>query len=376
MRWWTIAKSDLRINFRDRMFFFWLLLFPLLFAFVFGMAFRGSSEGDQRISLDIINRDTGLLSQALLGEIKHEKYDITLKDEIDEETIRALIIPGTFTADILAGRQVELLLKQKENRNLEAGQSAYSLILKGIIKILARVVQTAPEDQADLEARFGETELERLVILKTEIAGQAREAPSGFTHSIPGTMVMFLLFTVLMYGGIGILQERRQGILSRLSASPATFVDIIAGKWISRVILGLMQITILLLAGWLLFKVNPGGSLPGLFLIALFFSASIAGLSIFLGSLFRREEALIIVNILAANFMAALGGCWWPLEIVPKTIRTMGYLLPTGWTMDAFHKMIFFGRGLSSVLVNIAALGGFTLFFLVLAVKFFRIRSV
>lgn len=375
MTWWVIAKNDLRLNYRDKMFFFWLLVFPLLFAFIFGMAFPGSSGEDPKVSLVIVNRDGGILSQGLIDELKHEKYDIKILEETGADDIRILIIPENFTADIIEGKQVELVLRQREGHSLEAGQTAYSHILKGIIKILSRTVKTAPADAEDLEARFSETRLERLIALRTESGGLRKTAPSGFTHSLPGSIVMFLLFTVLMYGGINLLQERRSGILERLSTNPVSFSDIIAGKWISRTILGLIQIAVLLAAGRLLFKINLGTSLPGLFVISLVFSASIAGLSLFLGSILHKEEILIITNILLANLMAALGGCWWPLEIVPKSLRTLGFLLPTGWTMDAFHRLIFFGAGFSSILTHIAALSGFTLFFLILAVKFFKIRQ-
>jgi ABC-2 type transport system permease protein len=372
--WWTIAKNDLRLTFRDKMFFFWLLVFPLLFAFIFGAAFQESSEGDAQVSLDIVNHDTGILSRELIEELRHDKYSIEVLEEVREDAVRTLIFPEQFTAGILKGEKVELVLQQGEGRSLEAGQTAYSHVLKGIIKIIARVVKTAPQDEKDLEARFDATELERLVTLRTERVGQSKIAPSGFTHSIPGTTVMFLLFTVLMYGGITILQERREGILERLSVSPSSFTDIIGGKWLSRVILGMIQIAVLFFAGWLLFKVNLGASIGALFVIALAFSGSIAGLSILLGSIINKEEIIIVVNIIAANLMAALGGCWWPLEIVPKTVRLFGYLLPTGWTMDAFHKLIFFGAGFESVLPHVAALSGFTLVFLLLAVKFFRIK--
>ncbi len=371
--WWAIAKNDLRITFRDKMFFFWLLVFPLLFAFIFGVAFQDSSEGDTQVSLDIINRDTGKLSRALIDELQDDIYRIEVVEAIREQAVRTLIIPQQFTTHILEGEKVELVLQQGEGQNLEAGQTAYSHVLKGIIKIITRVVKTAPQDEQDLEARFDKTELERLVTLRLESTVQSKFEPSGFTHSIPGTTVMFLLFTVLMYGGITILQERREGILERLTVSPATFTDIIGGKWLSRVILGMIQIAVLFMAGWLLFKVDLGASLGGLFVIALAFSGSIAGLSIFLGSIIQKEEIIIVVNIIAANLMAALGGCWWPLEIVPKTIRMLGYLLPTGWTMDAFHKLIFFGTGFGSVLPHVAALSGFTLLFLILAVRFFKI---
>ncbi len=371
--WWTIAKNDLLITFHDKMFFFWLLVFPLLFAFIFGVAFQDSGEGTTQVSLDIINYDTGRLSKALIDELQSEKYDIAVVEAAREEAIRTLIIPEQFTSHILEGKKVELVLQQREGRSLEAGQTAYSHVLKGMIKIIALIVKTAPQDELDLEARFDKIELERLVTVRAESAGQSKVAPTGFTHTIPGTTVMFLLFTVLMYGGITILQERRDGILERLTVSPATFTNIIGGKWLSRVILGMIQIAVLFLAGRLLFKVDLGSSIGGLFVIALAFSSSIAGLSIFLGSVIHKEEIIILVNIIAANRMAALGGCWWPLEIVPKTVRLFGYLLPTGWTMEAFHKLIFFGTGFGSVLPHVAALSGFTMLFLILAVRFFKI---
>ncbi len=372
--WWTIAKNDLLLTFKDKMFFFWLLLFPLFFAFIFGMAFQDSSGGDSQVSLDILNHDSGKLASALIVELQDEKYSIEVVEAVREDAIRTLIIPEQFTSRIVAGQQVELVLQQGEGRSLEAGQTAYSHILKATINIIARVVKTSPLDEKDLEARFDSVELERLVSLRTETAGQSKIAPSGFTHSVPGVTVMFLLFTVLMYGGITILQERRDGILERLTVSPASFAEIIGGKWLSRVILGMIQIVILLLAGQFLFKVNIGASPGGLFVISLAFSGSIAGLSIFLGSIIQKEEIIVLVNILAANLMAALGGAWWPLEIVPRTIRTLGFLLPTGWTMDAFHKLIFFGTGFNSVLPHVAALSGFTILFLIPAVKFFKIK--
>jgi ABC-2 type transport system permease protein len=73
--------------------------------------------------------------------------------------------------------------------------------------------------------------------------------------------------------------------------------------------------------------------------------------------------------------MAALGGCWWPIELVPKGMKTVGKIFPTAWIMDAYNKLIFFGYGLESVLVNLAVLVGFTALFLFLAVKFFKIRK-
>jgi ABC-2 type transport system permease protein len=375
MTFWRIAANDLKITFKDKMFLFWLVLFPLLFTLIFGLAFRESTPQDQKVTLNVIDRDKSFLSRAFTDELTSEKYAMNLVEDNQEFETRALIIPKDFSEDILAGRQTELVLQKKEGANIEASQAAYSHILKAIIKILAKIVTVNPESMTDLENRYDENTFERLVTLKTGMGGKLQTIPSGFNHSVPAMAIMFILFTVFMYGGITIVQERNLGQLERTYLSPATFTSIITGKWISRFFLGISQFLILFIAGKIIFKIFLGNSLIALFLVALFLSGTASGMSILFGSIIRKIEILIIFNIIVANLMSALGGCWWPIELVSPTLRKISFAFPTGWAMDAFHKLIFFGQGLDSVIPHILALLGFTLVFLVLAVKFFKLRK-
>ncbi len=153
-------------------------------------------------------------------------------------------------------------------------------------------------------------------------------------------------------------------------------IAIITGKWASRLILGMAQITLLFLIGKILFKTYLGNSILSLFLVAFFFCGTIAGMSIMLGSIIKKEEVLVVFNILLANLMGSLGGCWIPTELFPAGLRNISFIFPPGWAMDAFHKLIFFGYNLKSILLNILALFLFSLLFLVLAIKFFKLRKV
>lgn len=375
MTFWTIAWNDLKIDVKDRMFFFWLLFFPLLFTFVFGLAFPGSTSETRRIGLGVLDKDQSFLSRALIAELEGERYEISQIGKEEEKAARTLIIPENFAQNILSGKKVELILEQKEGSDQEASQAAYSNVFKAIIKVLAKIVSIAPADNEGMERKFGEVELKQLITLKTELAGELRSIPAGFNRMVPASAVMFLLFMVFMYGGISILVERREGVLERIYLSPAGYPSIIGGKWLSRLLLGMLQMTLLFLVGKLLFKTYWGNSLPALFLVALFFCGTISGMSILLGSLMRKEEVLIVFNILLANVMAALGGCWVPAELFPPALKIASYVFPTGWAMDAFNKLIFFGYDLRSVLPNIAVLFAFSMAFFVLAAKFFKLRK-
>jgi len=286
-----------------------------------------------------------------------------------------LIIPEGFSKSVFAGEKVELKLEQEQGKSLEAMQTAYSHVLKAVIKILAKIVMVSPENPEDFEEKLPQLNWERRITLRTELGGEIKAIPSGYTHSVPGSTVLFLLFTVLMYGGINLLEERRKGQLERIYLSPATFSSIIGGKWLGRIIIGMFQIFILFVLGKFLFGIYLGPSLPALFLTSLFFCATIAGMSMLFGSIIKKEEILIVFNILFANLMAMLGGCFWPIELVPKGMKTAGMIFPTGWIMDAYNKLIFFGYGLETVLVNMAVLAGFTALFLFLAIKYFKIRK-
>lgn len=376
MTFWNIALNDLKLTLKDKMFFLWLLVFPLLFAFIFGLAFPESSEGIQKVTLNVLDRDNSFLSKALLSELEDEKYTTNILNSEEGKTIRTLIIPENFSSDIFEGKKVELILEKEADSNIEASQAAYSHIVKGIIKILANLASFTPKSEKELAEKYDEQRLERLVALRVERAGKLRSIPAGFNHMIPATSIMFILFTILMYGGIILLQERREGQLERISLSQASFSSIIAGKWLSRLFLGMLQIVILFLAGKILFKTYFGNSIPALFLVALFFCGTIAGMSIFLGSIIRKEEVLIVLNILIANLMAGLGGCWMPRELFPPGLKTASFIFPTTWAMDAFDKLIFFGYDLKSVSLNILILFLFSLVFFFLAVKFIKLRKV
>jgi ABC-2 type transport system permease protein len=369
MTFWTIALNDLKISFKDKMFFFWLLAFPIFFSVIFGFAFQ-----NRKVTLNIVDNDKSFLSQAMIDELRDEKYMVTLLDNQEDTSVRALIIPENFSRDILAGEKTELILQKEEGSNIEASQAASSHIFKAVIKILAKIISINPQNEEELVQKYDQHRFERLITLRSELGGKLQTIPSGFNHSIPAITVMFILFTVFMYGGISLLEERNKGQLERTYLSPATFSSIIAGKWIGRLLLGMLQFVVLFAAGKMVFNIYLGNSLLSLFLVALLLCGTAAGMSILFGSIFRKIEVLIIFNILVANIMAAFGGCWWPIEIVSPTIRKVSFAFPTGWAMDAFHKLIFFGQGFQALIPHILVLMGFTMAFLLLSIQFFNLR--
>lgn len=171
--------------------------------------------------------------------------------------------------------------------------------------------------------------------------------PAGFNLSLPGNLVMYLMMNLLIFGGANVAAERRNGVLRRLLVQPPSKGSIVMGKVYGLVLLGVVQITVLLGIGQFLLGVNIAEQWLGILLTLLVFVWVAASLGVLVGSLIAAEEKVIGLCILASLSMAALGGCWWPLELVPAWLRTVAHLLPTGWAMTALHQLITFGGGLA-----------------------------
>jgi ABC-2 type transport system permease protein len=79
-------------------------------------------------------------------------------------------------------------------------------------------------------------------------------------------------------------------------------------------------------------------------------------LALLLGSLARTDSQAGNLGAFATMTLAALGGCWWPIEVAPAWMQQLQMFLPTGWTMDALHKLISFNMGWQSALPHMAML--------------------
>jgi ABC-2 type transport system permease protein len=168
--------------------------------------------------------------------------------------------------------------------------------------------------------------------------------------------VMFTMLVLLTSGGILLLMEREQGMLLRLASAPLSRGEIIAGKWLGRMLLAVAQIGFAMAVGTALFGMDWGANLPAILLVLLGWAALCASLGLLVGSLGRNQAEVGGLGMLLTMIMAALGGAWWPIEVTPDWMQTLQRAIPAGWTMDAMHRLVSFGDAPSVILPHLAAL--------------------
>ena len=123
-----------------------------------------------------------------------------------------------------------------------------------------------------------------------------------------------------------------------------------------RMALALVQIGFAMIVGRVLFGMDWGRSLPMVGLVLVGWAAFAASAAVLLSSLTRTVGQTTGVGVMLTMVLAALGGCWWPIEITPDWMQTLARLLPTGWAMDAMHKLINFGDPASAAVPHLAAM--------------------
>lgn len=371
-RIWHIGRLDLKLMVKDKAFFFWILAFPLVFILIFGNLYQGR-QTDPKASLTVLNQDQGRWGAYFIDKLKSPTIELTVASRPPETYLRLLVIPADFSAKIERKAAQKLAFKKDSEADLKAGALADTKIAQAIVKLLAELVMYGDRDLKDFFA--ARSPYRDLVTVRARLPENTiTKVPSGFDHTIPGILVQFVMMMVLIYGGISVMEDRQRRVLARILVSPASRAELFGGKFLGRLLMGLLQSAVLVAAGLLLFRLNLGNVWLSALNIAVF-AAAMAALSIFVGSVLRKEEVIVGVSVLAANMFAALGGCWWPAEIVPPAFRALGMASPAYWAMDSFHKVIFFGKGLESIWPNLLVLLAFGAVFTALALRFFKIEE-
>jgi len=368
-----IARNDLRIMVGDKAFFFWSLVFPMFFIVLFGLLYKASDNAPAAAELTVVNLDQGRWGAYFLDKVKSPTIALKVVESEPAEYSRLLVLPADFSAKVEARRDQALAFKKRQDASTKAAARVETRLYQAIARVLSELVIYGDGDLAKF--LDGHAEFRDLVQVKSRFPeNTVTVVPSGFDHSIPGTTIQFIMMMVIIYGGITVMEDRKKGVLGRMLFSPLTKGEVFRGKLAGRWLMGLVQALILIVVGRILFRLDLGNFALALLVIAVF-ALAMAALSVFIGSLCRKEDLIIGLAVLLANIFAALGGCWWPSEIVPPGVRTAAMVSPAYWAMDALHKLRFFRGGFGDILPNLGVLLALSAVLTVVAGRAFKIRE-
>lgn len=411
-----ITQNDLRIFFSDAGNLFGLIVLPIVFTLVLGWAFGSGDTGPQRVRVDVVDADATDPSTHLLSEVRAanttlvlcpmdndpddfcrlEEESLDLERAIErvqnEVTEALIVIPAGYANALTSLGNAELdfyatgdptlpnaveqtvmsVLQKVNTASLTAHVSGALLdelgVQTGTSTLISGVRNQFVQDvYVDAQTRIAQRPAAVRAVTAT---GEATADPDGFGQSVPGMGSMYVMFTVL--GGMAVLwRERTQWTLQRLAALPLTKAQILGGKVLTYFTLGMIQFLIVFGVGLLVgldFGPRPLLLLP----IMVAFVLCCTGIAFAVAPYVTSEDQANGIARLLALSLAPLGGAWWPLEIVPDFMKTISYLSPVSWVMNAFHDVLWYGAGLADVLPELSVLLVVAVALFVVGVRSFR----
>lgn len=400
MRILDLALKDLQQIVREKQAAIFLVIMPIVFTAFMGFAFnQGGSETDPRLPIGFVDQDQSTLSAefySLLQASTVVRPEVVKGDALDQAETHVrqnklagvVIVPLGFGSRSAADLNVTLVTDMQAT----AGHTVRNAIQTALVRVMGavKIAEIGVDELAQIKPFESETarqaaqaaatthaisawsdspvtiSIEKATALKTE-----QKSTSGFAQSSPGMIVQFAIMGLVTSASILVL-ERKTRTLSRLLTTSMKRWEIIAGHMLAMFTIVFAQVTLLVLVGQFLFGVNYLREPLAVLLVVVALAAWVSALGLFVSTIAKGEEQVVLFALIAMFVFTALGGGWFPLEVTGPAFNTIGHFTPGAWAMDGLQNIVVRGLGLEAVWLPAAILLAYAIGFFGLAVWRFK----
>jgi ABC-2 type transport system permease protein len=162
----------------------------------------------------------------------------------------------------------------------------------------------------------------------------------GLVHSVAGTAIFMLLFSV---AGIGesLLEEKQEGMLKKLLCSPLRSNHILYGKMAFANIISIAQLSIMFVYAWLVFSLDIMHHLPSLVLMIFVTAYACSSFGIFLASFAKSRQQVQTLSSLVVLTMSAIGGSMIPIFLMPEIMQKIAVVSVNYWGVQGFYDIFW-----------------------------------
>jgi ABC-2 type transport system permease protein len=346
--WWKIAKLELTLAMRDRESLIWSLVAPIAMAWLFGSMF-GSGGAPEPTHVKIERSLNPEFIQSFAEDyLKYRGFEVA-----DDGIV--VILADSMDTKLASGRGVNIHVIQGDADATRA-QAVSTVMREFAYEMAFRKPGVSASVEDDSQNPFIHFREKRTLALQAETRGAAPQIATGKERMLPAMLVMYIMFQVMTFFLSLWVDDLRTGKIKRIVMSPATPRDLLFGEIAARLIWAGLQVVVILGVGSLLMGVRLHVNWLNFSLVILAFMLAAASIGMMAASFFRTSEKAGAMGVMISLVLAALGGCWWPLEIVPSAMRAVAHCLPTGQAMSAIGEMLAIGPTAPFPAVNIAAL--------------------
>ena len=352
----AVVMKELRQLSRDRLTFAMIVGIPamqlILFGYAINMDVRHLSAGVADLAQTAASRQYILdISQTQVVDVRHQATSA--------EELEALLRRGDIVVGFYIPQDFDRRLQQPERSALQLLVDGSDTVVQGAVVSIARSGRVSPFNDRP-------PEMEVRTYYNPE-----RRSP---VNTVPGLIGVILTMTMTMFTAVAIVRERERGNLELLITTPVRSTELMLAKILPYVVIGLLQVTLVLILGAVLFQVPLRGTLMDVYLVSLLFIIANLALGLVLSTVAQTQFQAMQMTFFFLLPSIILSGFMFPFAGMPLPAQWIAEGLPMTHFMRLIRGVVLRGADLQELSREMYILGGFVVVAMTIAVLRFNKR--
>ncbi len=361
-----IVKEFIQLK-RDRLTFGMIIGIPVLQLILFGYAINADPK---RLPTAVLSADASPYSRSLLAAMQTSGYFRVTRvagtqAEVDDllakgDVTFAVTIPENFGRKLVRGERPVLLVEADAtdpgavgNALAALSQVAFSALDRDLHGALAELKPVPPPVDMRVHRSYN---------------------PEGITayNIVPGLIGTILTMTMVLMTGLAMTRERERGTFENLLSTPALPIEVMTGKIVPYILIGLIQVTLIIAAALALFEVPMQGNAALLYLVVFLFIAANLTLGITFSSIARNQLQAMQMTFFFFLPSILLSGFMFPFRGMPEWAQWLGSLLPLTHFLVLVRGIMLKGNGAAELVPQIWPILLFMLVVIGIGLRFYK----
>ena len=366
-RWIGILVKEFIQLKRDRLTFGMIIGIPVLQLILFGYAINTDPKN---LPTAVRGADGGIFARSFTAALENTGYFRIVsrpatEAEADELLARGEVqfvvtVPPDFTRKLMRGETPQLLVEADATDPTAVSNAVAAverIALTALTRDLAGALARDPPSPPPVDVRV-----------------HRRYNPEGVTayNIVPGLLGTILTMTMVLMTGLALTRERERGTFENLLSTPALPIEVMTGKIVPYIMIGLVQVALILLAARYLFNVPMHGNVVVLFGIVLLFIAANLTLGITFSSVARNQLQAMQMTFFFFLPSILLSGFMFPFRGMPEWAQVVGNVLPLTHFLLLVRGVLLKGAPLAELWPQIWPIAAFMLAVIVIGLRFYR----
>jgi ABC-2 type transport system permease protein len=361
----AVAAKDVRQLARDRPTFGMIVGVPLMQITLFGYAINFDVR---HLATVVQDQAHSSMSREFIAELEATQVLRVVRRTDSSAEVDALLRQGRVSVAVIVPADFERRVQSDTRAVAQILVDGSQPTIAGVVGAMANMPLLTRNGTGPYSG--GKRLRPQRVEIRTLYNPEKRTA----VQIVPALIGVILTMTMVVFTASAIVRERERGNLELLIATPLGRLELMVGKLLPYVAIGLIQVTIILVAGRLLFGVPVVGSLLDLYGAALAFIAATLGLGLFVSTLAQTQFQAFQFAFLTMLPSILLSGFMFPFEGMPVAAQWIAQLLPLTHFNVIIRGVMLRGADLPEVWPQLAKLAVFLAVMLAIAVLRFKKR--